>query len=124
MLPEDEAFRQGAAAIGVQIDERHLQLFHAYYGRLVEANRSFNLTTIVAYADVLLRHFLDSLTVAPLAAVGDSLADIGSGAGFPGVPVAIARPDVRVTLIESTGKKAAFCLQLASSLGLSNVKVV
>jgi 16S rRNA (guanine527-N7)-methyltransferase len=124
MPPEDEAFRQAAAGLGVQIDEGHLKLFRAYYGCLVNANRSFNLTTIVDYRDVLARHFLDSLTIAPLAAAGARLADVGSGAGFPGVPIAIARPDVQVTLIESTGKKAAFCEQLILLLGLSGARVV
>jgi 16S rRNA (guanine527-N7)-methyltransferase len=94
----------------------------AYLGLLAKWNRAYNLTAVRDPEDMVSRHLLDSLAVLPFVH-GESLADLGSGAGLPGIPLAIARPDIAVTLVESNGKKARFLREAARSLPLPNVRV-
>lgn len=86
-------------------------------------NRVYNLTAVRKPEEMVTKHVLDSLTLLPVI-TGDHLADVGSGAGLPGIPLAIVRPDWYVTLIESNQKKAAFLTQACIELALKNVKVV
>ncbi len=125
-----ERLQSGAAALGCQLSPAQLSLFHQFRVALLEWNERINLTSIVDPDEVEMRHFLDSLTV--LAAiehdpsVGTDLRiiDIGSGAGLPGVPLAIVMPQSRVTLLEATGKKVAFLSYLVERLALRNVDVL
>lgn len=94
----------------------------AYIDLLARWNRAYNLTAVRDPADMVPRHLLDSLAVAPWLH-GATLADLGSGAGLPGIPLAIARPDVAVTLIESNGKKARFLREATRTLALTNVGI-
>lgn len=94
----------------------------AYLDLLAKWNRTYNLTAVRDPADMVSRHLLDSLAVLPFVH-GNTLADLGSGAGLPGVPLAIARPGLAVTLVESNGKKARFLREAARSLPLVNVRV-
>ncbi len=95
----------------------------AYLDLLARWNRAYNLTAVRDPGEMVTRHLLDSLAVLPFVR-GTTLADLGSGAGLPGIPLAIARPDIHVTLIESNGKKARFQREAARSLQLNNVSVV
>ncbi len=121
-----EALVKGARDLGIALNEQHLAAFERYYRELVEWNRRFNLTAITDREGILVRHFLDSLSClkaiprAQLAA-GARLVDVGSGAGFPGVPLKIVCPSVRLTLIEATAKKTAFLEHLVGVLDLSDV---
>lgn len=104
-----------------------LQTLSAYLDRLLEANSQFNLTAIRDRDEAWRRHIIDSLTLLAFiedAPAGAKLIDVGSGGGVPGIPVAIARADIKVTLLEATGKKAAFCQQCADGLALTNVTVI
>jgi 16S rRNA (guanine527-N7)-methyltransferase len=113
-----------AARAGVELDDRHVALLSRYIDLLFEANQRMNLTRIASRADAELLHVADALTLLPYLPVGShALADVGSGGGVPGIPLAVARPDARVTLIESTKKKAAFLDQAVRALGLANVTV-
>jgi 16S rRNA (guanine527-N7)-methyltransferase len=115
----------GAAKLGIELTPEQVSSFEMYYRQLVEWNRRVNLTAIVEYEGVQVKHFLDSLTVAPL--IGDHpsrLIDIGSGAGFPGVPLKIACPGIDLTLVESVNKKAAFLHHLVDRLKLDRLEVV
>ena len=115
----------GAAKMRIGLTPEQVSGFQIYYEELIEWNRRVNLTAIVDYEGVQVRHFLDSLTVAPL--LGDKpcrLLDIGSGAGFPGVPLKIACPAIGLTLVESVNKKAAFLRHLVDLLGLDGMEVV
>lgn len=123
-----ELLVKGAAALGLALGDRAVRLFERYYEELVEWNRRVNLTAVTERDEVQTRHFVDSLSVVlavPSAALASArIADVGSGAGFPGVPFAIAFPESQVTLIESTAKKAAFLSHLKESLGLGNLTVL
>lgn len=94
----------------------------AYLDLLAKWNRTYNLTAVRDPADMVSRHLLDSLAVLP-SVHGENLADLGSGAGLPGIPLAIARADLAVTLVESSGKKARFLREAIRSLPLANVTV-
>jgi 16S rRNA (guanine527-N7)-methyltransferase len=105
-------------------DEQHGQLVR-YLDLLSAANEKMNLTRITDRSAAEVQHIGDALTVLPyLPKESHALVDVGSGGGVPGLPLAIVRPDARVTLIEATKKKAVFLRETAASLGLSNVTVV
>ena len=93
-----------------------------YLDLLAKWNRTYNLTAVRDPLEMVSRHLLDSLAVLPHLH-GATLADLGSGAGLPGIPLSIARPDITVTLIESNGKKARFLREVVRSLPLANVIV-
>jgi 16S rRNA (guanine527-N7)-methyltransferase len=107
----------------VLIDHQH-ELLHSYLDLLLEANQHVNLTRITNRIDAGISHVADALTLLPFLPAGAiSLSDVGSGGGVPGIPLAIARPDAQVTLIDSTKKKAAFLRQAVDQLKLANVTV-
>ncbi|CAA9424141.1 MAG: 16S rRNA (guanine(527)-N(7))-methyltransferase [uncultured Phycisphaerae bacterium] len=121
----NDLWNQLAARANVTLSEaQHAQLAR-YLDLLLDANQRMNLTRITDRAAAEVQHVGDALTVLPFlpAAGAIRLADVGSGGGVPGIPLAIARPDARVMLVESTKKKAAFLKQAAAELGLSNVSV-
>ncbi len=124
-----ETLPAGAGKMGLSLTERQLDLFERYYRELVARNREINLTRITGYEDVQVRHFLDSLSClsvmgTPAELAGKRVIDVGSGAGLPGIPVKIAAPGIRLTLLEATGKKAAFLRDVVERLGLQDVEVV
>jgi 16S rRNA (guanine527-N7)-methyltransferase len=105
-------------------DEQHAKL-NRYLDLLLEANERMNLTRITDRAAAEVQHVGDALTLLPYLPAGTHrLADVGTGGGVPGMPLAIARPDAQVVLIESTKKKAAFLAEAVRALGLGNVTVV
>lgn len=116
-------WRKACQELGVNVsDEQEAQL-QRFYDHLIETNKHTNLTRITALEDFLYRHLLDSLTLEPLLPKQARLADIGSGAGFPALPLAIVRPDIQVTAVESIGKKCAFIQEAAEQLKLTDFTV-
>lgn len=115
----------GAAQLGISLTTGQVQQLRTYYRELVAWNQRFNLTAITSYDEVQVRHFLDSLSVV-LAEdpPGSPLIDVGSGAGFPGVPLKIAFPELRLTLLDSVGKKTGFLRPLVEVLGLEGVDII
>ena len=113
----------GELALGLPADARERLL--DYMALIVKWNRTYNLTAIRDPLAMVAHHLLDSLAVAPHLPLnaGGRLADAGSGAGLPGIPLAIVRPDWRVALAEASQKKAAFLRQAAIELSLSNAQV-
>ena len=122
-----ERLATGARSFGLTLTDRHLSMFQVLYQELVDWNQRFNLTAITEYEQVQIRHFLDSLSCllplrgqtgrgAPLRCI-----DVGSGAGFPGLPLKIYCPRMRMVLLEATGKKVDFMAHVAELLGLSDV---
>lgn len=124
MTPQQQTLRRAAAAMGVALSEAAVEKLLAYQALMIKWNRTYNLTAIRDPEEMLVQHLLDSLVVAPLLPHGSlTLADVGSGGGLPGIPLAIARPEIQVTLIETSSKKSAFQQQVKIELGLSNVSV-
>jgi 16S rRNA (guanine527-N7)-methyltransferase len=113
----------GLAGLGLGLAPAQARALLRLAEELADWNARFNLTAIREPAEVVDKHLLDSLAVLPRLR-GLAVADVGSGAGFPGLPLAIADPDRRFTLIESTGKKAKFLRHAAEALRLPNVEVV
>jgi 16S rRNA (guanine527-N7)-methyltransferase len=112
--------------LGRELSKRQLEAFSWYSSELREWNHRFNLTAIKDPSGIEVRHFLDSLTcyLAMNTITSESVVDVGTGAGFPGIPLKILCPGLRLTLIEATGKKAEFCSHVVAGLGLENVQVV
>lgn len=112
--------------LGLQLSSKQVELFELYEKELLEWNEKFNLTAIRKPEEIRSKHFLDSLTVLqgfkepkPVRMI-----DIGTGAGFPGIPLKIAYPHLRLTLVESVGKKADFCRHMVEVLHLERVDVL
>jgi 16S rRNA (guanine527-N7)-methyltransferase len=119
---------QHGRAYGLDLTPTQQEKFQKYFHLLVEWNERFNLTTITEYTAVQIKHFLDSLSAAPILVrahiAGKALIDVGAGAGFPGMALAIAFPELRVTLLEATGKKVRFLDQVARELPVENVTAI
>lgn len=116
----------GCKEFGLSIDEEMIEKLDLYYEMLVETNKVMNLTAITEFDDVLIKHYLDSLSLAKLSVLTDGLRvlDLGTGAGFPGIPLAIAYPSVSFTLMDSLNKRIVFLQQVIDKLGLKNVMAV
>ena len=113
----------GARALALELDDAQLAKLVAHLDLLDEWNARMNLTAIRDRPSQLTKHLLDSLAVLPYLS-GHRIADVGSGAGFPGIPLAIVEPGRQFALIESTGKKCRFLEHVRDTLGLANVEVV
>ncbi len=109
--------REQAAAIGVILDEAALDRFEVVAGIMLEWNEKINLTAITDSKEIAVKHFADSLSIVPLLPDGEfSMIDVGTGAGYPGIPVAIARPDVNLTLLDSLNKRIVYLQELCRRL--------
>jgi 16S rRNA (guanine527-N7)-methyltransferase len=117
------ALERAAAALHVEIADAQAAALERYLDLLEKWNRVYNLTAIRERGRMVTHHLLDSLAVVPHLR-GPRVLDVGSGAGLPGIPIAIAQPMLRITLLESNHKKSAFLTQAVGELGLSNVTVV
>ena len=124
----------GCRQLGIPLSPQQLDQFKRYYHELLLWNQKFNLTSITDHDGVQTKHFLDSLAALPVLAeeLEESLpptrryhlVDVGSGAGFPGVPLKIAAPRLKLTLMDGTGKKVRFLESLVQTLGLDTTRVV
>jgi 16S rRNA (guanine527-N7)-methyltransferase len=115
---------EGAKTFGIDLDEKAIQAFETYLKELLKWNQKINLTAIRSEKGILLKHFLDSLSVHPYLPKHSSILDIGSGAGFPGIPLRIIQPTLEITLIDSTRKKVDFQRHIIRRLGLKKTEAI
>lgn len=120
-----DELKQGATLLGVDLSDAQQEQLIAYLALLNKWNRAYNLTAVRDPAEMVSRHLLDSLSVAPhVEQSGSRWLDVGSGGGMPGIPLAILFPERRFTLLDSNGKKTRFLTQVKLELKLDNVDVV
>ncbi|MEM7130000.1 MAG: 16S rRNA (guanine(527)-N(7))-methyltransferase RsmG [Chloroflexota bacterium] len=124
----------GCRELGIGLSDKQLAQFALYFHELVEWNQKFNLTSIIECGDVQVKHFLDSVASLPIIAEelnvhlpfsqSYHMVDVGTGAGFPGIPLKIIEPSLKLTLMDGTGKKIRFLSQLITKLGLPKAELV
>ena len=122
----EQLVRNARGLFNIQLSEKQITLLRVYEKELMEWNQKFNLTAIRDVEAIRTKHFLDSFSCALAwkASPPNKLIDVGTGAGFPGLPLKIIYPNLKLTLIESVGKKAKFCKHVVDVLGLDNVEVI
>lgn len=119
-----EFVRQGAEELGVDLDGAQVRRLSVHAAELARWNQKINLTAITDPKEAAIKHFLDSLAPLPLIPENTCLADLGTGGGFPGIPLKIAKPSLTVTLIESTQKKISFLKQVIRLLEVRDIDVI
>ncbi len=124
-----DVLQTGARRLGVSLSIVQMNQFRRYYDEMTHWNKKVNLTSVKGWEEAQERHFVDSLTVsaalpAEFSNLGGKLLDVGSGAGLPGLPLKIAYPRLRVTLLEATAKKTAFLEHVTQALHLEGVDVL
>src|SRR5574339_442756 len=122
----DKLARDAQALFNVHITGRQVMALITYEKELIEWNQKFNLTAIRDTESIRTKHFLDSFScvLAWRASPPERLIDVGTGAGFPGIPLKIIYPNLKLTLVESVGKKVTFCKHMVEVLGLEHVEVI
>ncbi|MDI6817077.1 MAG: 16S rRNA (guanine(527)-N(7))-methyltransferase RsmG [Actinomycetota bacterium] len=120
-----ELLLEGSAALGLVLDEGQTEALLAYLGEIAAWNQRFNLTSITDTREMVVKHLLDSIALFSRfeLAPGSSLVDIGAGAGLPGIPLKLIRPDLKLTLLESSAKKSAFLAHIIEFFDLENAIV-
>ena len=120
-----EEFIKELTRLNITIDNNKLNMLEKYYNLLIEENKKYNLTSITNKEDVYLKHFYDSITISKIIDLdNESLLDIGTGAGFPGIVLKIIYPNLKVTLLDSTLKKCNFLNLVITKLNLKDITVI
>lgn len=121
MLINKDLLKNNAATLGIELGEEEISRFDMLAERLIEQNKTMNLTAITEPDEVVIKHFVDSISL--LSAVtpeeGAKVLDLGTGAGFPGIPLLICRPDIKLTMVDSTAKKLRYVASTVEALGLN-----
>lgn len=110
--------------LSIELSEKQVKQFYDYMNLLLEWNEKINLTAITEFHEIILKHFVDSATISQYVSQEESLIDIGTGAGFPGIPLKIIRPDLKITLMDSLQKRINFLNEVINLLELENINCI
>ena len=121
-----EQLKKDALLFGVRLDDNQLSQFYTYYEMLIEWNEKINLTAITDFDEVIKKHFLDSIAIGRVISQMDSVSmlDIGTGAGFPGIPIKIAFPNIEIVLMDSLNKRVTFLNEVITALSLTKIEAI
>ena len=119
-----EELEKNLNVINIKLKEKQIKQFYDYMNLLIEWNKKINLTAIIEHKEIILKHFVDSLTISKYINEKTTLIDIGTGAGFPGIPLKILRGDIDITLVDSLNKRIKFLDEVIEKLNLDNIKTV
>lgn len=115
-----QTIKEGVLSFGVQLNQEQLELLTLHAKELIKWNSKFNITAIVKPFDVALKHFIDSIAIAPFVPNNSKLIDLGSGGGFPGLPLKVVNPSLEIVMADSSEKKVIFIKYLIGQFGLIN----
>jgi 16S rRNA (guanine527-N7)-methyltransferase len=116
--------KQYAKKIGIVLEEEQIEQFYQYEKLLLIWNEKINLTAITKPEEIILKHFIDSMTIAKYIGANKTLIDVGTGAGFPGIPLKIIRKDIQITLLDSLNKRVQFLNEIIKQLELKEVETI
>lgn len=121
-----ERLQSKAEQLGIRLSEKQLEQFQCYYERLIEKNKVMNLTAITEYEEVVDKHFVDSILLGSVKELSGKkrVIDVGTGAGFPGIPLKIVYPELEITLLDSLNKRVKFLDEVIEELGLTGIQAV
>ena len=125
-MDKENLLVKGLSELGLTITEEQIEKFDKYYEMLIETNKVMNLTSITEYDEVIIKHFIDSLLVVNIFDINQSkkMIDVGTGAGFPGIPIKIMFPHLQITLLDSLNKRLKFLNDVIDELGLESIETV
>ena len=116
--------KQYSKKIGIVLEEEQIEQFYQYEKLLLIWNEKINLTAITKPEEIILKHFIDSMTIAKYIGANKTLIDVGTGAGFPGIPLKIIRKDIKITLLDSLNKRVQFLNEIIKQLKLEEIETV
>ena len=125
-MKQNDPLRDSLDKMKIQYNDEQIEQFRSYYELLTEWNKKINLTAITGYEDVVRKHFIDSILICSLLDLNKDIRiiDVGTGAGFPGIPIKILNPDCRIVLLDSLNKRVRFLETVVDELGLDNVECI